>query len=80
MTGYGREIAAIGETRITVEVRTVNHRFLDLSIKMPKMLLYIEEKIKEQARSFFTRGRIDVMVTIEGEGLVNEPLTLIGIY
>ncbi|QHS22192.1 YicC family protein [Virgibacillus sp. MSP4-1] len=76
MTGYGREIAAIGETRITVEVRTVNHRFLDLSIKMPKMLLYIEEKMKEQARLFFSRGRIDVMVSIEGEGLVNRNINI----
>ncbi|SET84481.1 TIGR00255 family protein [Salinibacillus kushneri] len=74
MTGYGREVAAIGETRVTVEVRTVNHRFLDLSIKMPKMLLYVEEKIKKQARTYFTRGRVDVMVTIEGEGLVNRKL------
>ncbi|WP_194841273.1 YicC/YloC family endoribonuclease [Salinibacillus xinjiangensis] len=74
MTGYGREVTTLDNTRITVEVRTVNHRFLDLSIKMPKMLLYIEENMKKKARSYFKRGRIDVFVTIEGEGLVNRSL------
>ncbi|WP_234998358.1 YicC/YloC family endoribonuclease [Salirhabdus sp. Marseille-P4669] len=76
MTGYGRNSTVVDETRITVEVRTVNHRFLDLSIKLPKTLLYMEEKIKKLARSFFKRGRIDVFVSIEGEGLNKKKLNV----
>ncbi|MBB6452980.1 uncharacterized protein (TIGR00255 family) [Salirhabdus euzebyi] len=74
MTGYGRHVNSYRDTRITIEVRTVNHRFLDLSIKMPKTLLHLEDKMKKLAREYFKRGRIDVFVTIDGTGLVDKNL------
>jgi uncharacterized protein (TIGR00255 family) len=74
MTGYGRNATTLDETRMTVEVRTVNHRFLDLSVKMPKTLLYLEDKIKKRARHYFKRGRIDIFITIEGTGLFHKKL------
>lgn len=74
MTGFGRETTEVDDTRFTIEVRSVNHRFLDLSVKMPKSLLYLEERMKKTARKYFKRGRIDIFVTIEGEGLLNRTL------
>ncbi|QGS68618.1 hypothetical protein CV093_09325 [Oceanobacillus sp. 143] len=47
MTGYGRKTLHIDGASLSVEIRTVNHRFLDIAIKMPSSLLFIEEKIKK---------------------------------
>lgn len=74
MTGYGRSVISVEDTRITVEVKTVNHRFLDLSVKMPRSLLFLEDKMKKQAQEKFKRGRVDIFVTIEGEGLGDRKL------
>ncbi|MFB3884322.1 MAG: YicC/YloC family endoribonuclease [Thermodesulfobacteriota bacterium] len=60
MTGYGR---AEGETtlgRLSVEIRSVNHRYCDINIKLPKRLAPLESRIKELIRSMVSRGRIDV--------------------
>lgn len=76
MTGYGRSVCEKNGNRIVAEVRTVNHRFLDLSVKLPRTLLYLEEKIKKKAREFFKRGRVDVFIKIEGEGLIKRHLTV----
>ncbi|SDJ73458.1 YicC/YloC family endoribonuclease [Sediminibacillus albus] len=76
MTGYGREITTIGETAVTVEIRSVNHRFLDISAKMPRSLLFLEEKIKRTIKSYFQRGRVEVFINIEGGGLVKRSLTV----
>ncbi|MCP8616578.1 YicC/YloC family endoribonuclease [Salirhabdus salicampi] len=72
MTGYGRHVETIDNSRITVEVRTVNHRFLDLSIKMPKTLLHLEEKMKKMARQLLKRGRVDIFLSVDGEALENK--------
>jgi len=70
MTGFGK---AEGETslgRVIVESRSVNHRYSDISIKLPKRLAVFESRIKEIIRSEVSRGRIDVLVRLDttGEG------------
>ncbi|MCD5322626.1 MULTISPECIES: YicC/YloC family endoribonuclease [Pontibacillus] len=69
MTGYGRSSRTIQETSITVEIKTVNHRFLDITPKMPRSLLYLEEKIKKALQHPFIRGRVELFITIEGNAL-----------
>ncbi|KGX85718.1 YicC/YloC family endoribonuclease [Pontibacillus marinus] len=76
MTGYGRSIKRLDDTTITVEIRTVNHRFLDMSTKMPRSLLYLEDAMKKIIQKDFQRGRVDVYVTLEGSGLTTRTLNV----
>jgi len=61
MTGYGRG-ETTGAKSWTVEVRSVNHKFLDLSIKIPRKYLGLEERIKKEIGNYYSRGHVDVYV------------------
>lgn len=61
MTGYGRGEVA-GAKSWTVEIRSVNHKFLDLSIKIPRKYLGLEERIKKEISAYYSRGHVDVYV------------------
>lgn len=74
MTGYGRDVLQIGDTTITVEIRSVNHRYLDFIIKTPRSFMFLEEKIKKVIHSFFQRGRVEVFIEIAGEHFVKKSL------
>jgi uncharacterized protein (TIGR00255 family) len=79
MTGYGQGEASDGSSHVVVEIRTVNHRFLDYSIKLPRTLHSRERDIKERVKSRLARGRVYVTVTLESEvpgrdATLNEPL------
>lgn len=79
MTGYGQGEASDGTSHVVVEIRTVNHRFLDYSIKLPRTLHSRERDIKERVKRKLTRGRIYVTVTVESEtpgrnAIINEAL------
>ncbi|RFU63213.1 YicC family protein [Peribacillus saganii] len=76
MTGYGRGKAESGSLIITVEMKSVNHRFLEYNIRMPRQFLMLEEKIKKIAGQYIRRGRADIFVSVEGEGLVDRNLKL----
>jgi uncharacterized protein (TIGR00255 family) len=65
MTGYGTGLARRDETSVTVEIRTVNHRFLDMHIRVPRDYAYLEMDIQPVIRGALTRGRVDVSVSIE---------------
>lgn len=67
MTGYGRSKIDHADFSITVEVRSVNHRFKEVSVRLPRQLLFVEDKIKKIINDYVRRGRIDVFVTVEGE-------------
>lgn len=67
MTGFGQGEASNNEHTVSVEIRTVNHRFLDHSFKLPRMLNAHERDMKEQIRKQITRGRIYVTVSVESE-------------
>lgn len=71
MTGFGRSKKSTGSYSVSVEVKTVNHRFSEFYIRMPRQFNKIEDKIKKKLSSFIHRGRIEVYVTVEGEGIVN---------
>lgn len=71
MTGFGRGKKNEGFFTALVEVKTVNHRFAEYQIRMPKQLIYLEDKIKKKLNEFINRGRAEVYITIEGQSLVN---------
>ncbi|MDF1506643.1 YicC family protein [Robertmurraya sp. DFI.2.37] len=68
MTGFGRSKAELETCSVTVEIKAVNHRFLEFNIRMPRQLLVVEDKIKKKIAEHVTRGRIEVFVTVEGTG------------
>lgn len=68
MTGYGRASAQNGGYDITVEIRAVNHRFYECSVKLPRAYSYLEEKIKEQLQSQIARGKVEVSLTMQNVG------------
>lgn len=62
MTGYGRGESQTGARSWTVELRSVNHKFLDLSIKIPRKYLGLEDRIKKEIGSHYSRGHVDVFI------------------
>lgn len=67
MTGYGRGIAESEGHRVTTEIKTLNHRFLDLNFQAPKEIYGIEEDLRKIIQQYFSRGRIDVSIHISHE-------------
>lgn len=65
MTGYGKGVCEKEGLRVTVEIKTVNHRFLDLAIKLPKIFIFSEDLIRKAIKSNFVRGHFDIFVTID---------------
>lgn len=65
MTGFGRGEAADEKRRITVEIKSVNNRFLDLSMKMPRKCNPLEAKIREELKKYLQRGKVDLFITCE---------------
>ena len=63
MTGYGRGEAEINGRTLVVELKSVNHRFLDLSIKLPRVLLFAEDVMKKAISARLSRGHVDVFTT-----------------
>ncbi|MEC3886153.1 YicC/YloC family endoribonuclease [Halobacillus sp. HZG1] len=74
MTGYGKSTVEVGDTKIHVEIRSVNHRFLDITTKMPHGLLFMEERLKQVVKGLLTRGRVDIFVTLEGETFIEKKI------
>jgi uncharacterized protein (TIGR00255 family) len=70
MTGFGRAKRESENFAVTVEIKSVNHRFCEISTRMPRQLLVLEDKIKKAILEYVKRGRIDIYISIEGEGLV----------
>lgn len=64
MTGYGRGEAVKSGRTITVEIRSVNNRYLDCTVKMPRIYVFAEDAIKARVQSSISRGKVDVFVTI----------------
>ena len=80
MTGYGRARQERNGRNITVEVRSVNNRYLDCTVKMPRAYIFAEDAMKALVQKYISRGKVDVFVTVEAvtadqtEVQVNEPL------
>ena len=65
MTGYGRGEAVLNGRSIIVEVRSVNNRYLDCSVKLPRLYIFAEEAIKGRVQNSISRGKVDVFVTLD---------------
>ncbi len=65
MTGYGRGEAASSAVRVVAEMKSVNHRYCDISIRLPKGLLALEDRVRKLVSEQVNRGRIDVMLSVE---------------
>lgn len=82
MTGFGKAELTQNDYHVTVEMKSVNHRFLDLSLKMPKALSFVEDAVKKAISAKVSRGHVDVYVSFENKGQgayvieVNEALAL----
>lgn len=80
MTGYGSASAVVEDLAITVELKSVNNRYLDTSVRLPRSFLFAEDTIKSAVQSHISRGKVDVFVTVDASAAgdmavkVNEPL------
>lgn len=65
MTGYGRARQMLNKRDITVEVRSVNNRYLDCTVKMPRMYAFAEDAVKQCVQKAVSRGKVDVFITVD---------------
>lgn len=65
MTGFGRGTYEVGGRKYIVEIKSVNHKYNDVSVKLPRILISLEDGIKKQVSSKISRGKVDVFVTFE---------------
>lgn len=65
MTGFGRCEVQEGDRKITVEMKSVNHRYLDVNIKMPKKLNFFEAAIRSELKNYIQRGKVDLFITYD---------------
>ena len=74
MTGFGRCEISDGDRKMTVEMKSVNHRYLDVAIKMPKKLNFFESAIRSLLKTYIQRGKVDVFITYEDLSEANTTL------
>lgn len=74
MTGYGNDTFHIDETSVTVEIRSVNSRYLDFIPKIPPTLRHLEMDIKQIIQTYFHRGRIEIYISVAGDFLIDKRL------
>ena len=67
MTGYGRAAVTAGGREITVELRSVNNRYLDCTVKLPRMFSFAEDAVKRRVKEAISRGKVDVYITVTQE-------------
>ena len=76
MTGYGRAVQTVGGREFTVEVRSVNNRYLDCNVKLPRMVSFAEDAVKQAVKNAISRGKVDVYITIKSEAENDTKITL----
>ena len=67
MTGYGRSVLTLGGREITVELKAVNNRYLDCSVRLPRIFSFAEEPIRQRVKQAVARGKVDVFVSVNME-------------
>ena len=67
MTGYGRSVQTLNGREFTAEVRSVNNRYLDCSVKLPRSVSFAEEAVKQAVKANVSRGKVDVFISIKSE-------------
>ena len=68
MTGYGRAVETVNGREFTVEIRSVNNRYLDCSVRLPRMVSFAEDAEKQAVKASVSRGKVDVFISIRTEG------------
>ena len=76
MTGFGRSEYADEKRSVTVEIRSVNHRYSDITVRMPRRYSFAEDRIKSAVKSSAHRGKIEVSIQIENKGDEDVNITL----
>lgn len=76
MTGYGRAVETVNGREFTVEVRSVNNRYLDCTVKLPRGLSFGEDAVKQAVKARITRGKVDVFVSVRSEGAQDTTVSL----
>ena len=72
MTGFGRAEVSEGDRKVTVEMKSVNHRYLELGIKVPRKLNFLEGSVRNEMKKFVSRGKVDVFISYENLGKGDE--------
>ncbi len=67
MTGYGRAVETINGREFTVELRSVNNRYLDCSVRLPRLLSFAEDAVKQAVKASVSRGKVDVFISLRSE-------------
>ena len=68
MTGYGRAVETVNGREFTVEIRSVNNRYLDCSVKLPRAVSFAEDPVKQAVKQAVSRGKVDVFISMKSEG------------
>ena len=76
MTGYGRAVETVNGREFTVELRSVNNRYLDCTVKLPRSVSFAEEAVKQAVKQSVSRGKVDVFITIKSENSDDTKITL----
>ena len=76
MTGYGKANLNEEEREYQIEIKTVNHRYLDISVKMPKQISYLEETIKKEVSKQIKRGKVDIYVTFNNSSIEGKSIKI----
>ncbi len=76
MTGYGRAVETVNGREFTVEVRSVNNRYLDCSVKLPRSVSFAEDPVKQAVKQAVSRGKVDVFISVKSEGGDETKVTL----
>ena len=67
MTGYGRAVETVNGREFSVELRSVNNRYLDCSVRLPRILSFAEESVKQAVKGSISRGKVDVYISMRSE-------------
>jgi len=76
MTGYGRAVETVNGREFTVELRSVNNRYLDCTVKLPRSLSFAEEAVKQAVKQAVSRGKVDVFITVKSENTDDTKISL----
>ena len=76
MTGYGRAVETVNGREFTVELRSVNNRYLDCTVKLPRSLTFAEDAVKQAVKQTISRGKVDVFINVHAEGAADVKVTL----
>jgi len=76
MTGFGRAEKTVDQFNIKVNLKSVNHRYLDLAVRVPKYYYFVEDKIRQTAAKYISRGKVEIYVSVERTEGSDKSITL----